>query len=247
MKYVKHLHTEFLPTLDIILALIASSLVYLDSLLLSYQQNHVKWSMVDQIRLRCVAIGTVIMRDRVNEGLPCLPSSSSAKRTIWQRMGVTRIRSWMVIILTTLLPRLPSHSHPPSRWRCLPTTIQIPKKRGVRSMYRISQSPPSTRIELLFCVLMAPEISELHCSSLRELVLIFSRFDADVGSRYFLTKDGSIILPIRIRTSSSSLVSWGRMTQKSSLCIIRWVGFIGVQNNYWILGRLVLGHIQCHK
>jgi len=74
-------------------------------------------------------------------------------------------------------------------------------------MYRISQSPPSTRIELLFCVLTAPEISELHCSSLRELVLIFSRFDTDVGSRYFSTKDGSIIFPIRIRTSSSSLVS----------------------------------------
>jgi len=157
-----------------------------------------------------------------------LPPPNASRGTIWQRMGVTRRRSWMVIILTLLILRLPSHSHPPSRWRCRPTAIQIPKKRGVRSMYRVSQSPRSTRIELSFCVLMAPETSESHCSSLRELVLIFSRFDADVGRRYFSTKNGSITSPIRIQTSLSSLVSWGRMTQKSSSCIIRWVGFISV-------------------
>jgi len=53
----------------------------------------------------------------------------------------------------------------------------------------MSQSPQSTRIELLFCVLMAPEISESYFPSLRELVLIFSRFDTDVGIRYLSKMD----------------------------------------------------------
>jgi len=76
MRYMKHLHTEFLLTVNI-----TNRFKSCLSRFFTPIPSACQMKMVDQIRLRCVAIGTDIMRNRVNEGLPCLPSSSSAKMT----------------------------------------------------------------------------------------------------------------------------------------------------------------------